>query len=112
MLTTRHAVDFAYTRQELEALFCYANEHDVEKGGRYDARSAAINVWSHHWGDHSTWEESDTIGTFYFSWDPPTLWEIETAEGFSLDDLMREHGRLELQALGRVKHGDVPREAS
>jgi hypothetical protein len=64
MLTTRHAVDFAHTRQELEALFCYANEHDGEKGGRYDARSAAINVWSHHWGDHATWEESDTIGTF------------------------------------------------
>lgn len=40
MLTTRHAVDFAYTRLELDALFRYANEHDVEKGGRYDARSA------------------------------------------------------------------------
>jgi hypothetical protein len=35
------------------------------------------------------------------------LWEIETDEGFSLDDLMQELGRLELQALGRVKHGDV-----
>jgi hypothetical protein len=29
-------------------------------------------------------------------------------EGFSLDDLMAELGRLELQALGYVKHGDVP----
>jgi hypothetical protein len=36
------------------------------------------------------------------------LWEIETDEGFSLEDLMVELGRLELQALGRVKHGDVP----
>jgi hypothetical protein len=26
------------------------------------------------------------------------------------EDLMTELGRLELQALGRVKHGDVPRE--
>jgi hypothetical protein len=30
MLTTRHAVDFAYTRPELEALFRYARAHDVE----------------------------------------------------------------------------------
>jgi hypothetical protein len=36
------------------------------------------------------------------------LYEIETDEGFSLEDLMQELGRLELQALGRVKHGDVP----
>jgi hypothetical protein len=41
MLTARHPVDFAYTRAELEAIFHYAREHDVEKGGRYDARAAA-----------------------------------------------------------------------
>jgi hypothetical protein len=40
--------------------------------------------------------------------DPLTLWEIETDESFSLEDLMQELGRLELQALGRVKHGDPP----
>lgn len=44
MLTTRYPVDFAYTRQELDALFRYAHEHDVEKGGHFDARSAAVNV--------------------------------------------------------------------
>jgi hypothetical protein len=53
-------------------------------------------------------EESETIGTFYVHWDPPALYEIETDEGFSLEDLMQELGRLELQTLGRVKHGDVP----
>jgi hypothetical protein len=42
MLTTRHHVDFPYTRPELEALFRLAHVEDVEKGGRYDARSAAI----------------------------------------------------------------------
>jgi hypothetical protein len=35
------------------------------------------------------------------------LWEIETEEGFSLADLMRALGRLELQALGYPKQGDV-----
>jgi|SRR5919108_2008054 hypothetical protein len=109
MLTTRHAVAFAYTRPELEALFRYARHHDVEAGGRYDARSAAINVWSHHWATDATRAESDVIGTFYMRWgEPPTLWLIETEAGFSLEDLMAELGRLELQALGYVKHGDVP----
>jgi hypothetical protein len=65
MNSTRHAVDFAYTPAELEALFAYARTHDVEQGGRYDARSAAINVWSHHWLTDGTREESDTLGTFY-----------------------------------------------
>jgi hypothetical protein len=109
MLTTRHPVDFAYTRQELEGLFRYANEHDVDKGGRYDARSAAVNLWSHHWAHPATKEESETLGTFYFHWAPtPMLYQIETDEGFALEDLMQALGRWELQALGRVKHGDVP----
>jgi hypothetical protein len=75
MLTTRHPVDFAYTRPELEALSRYARAHDVERGGRYDARSAAINVWSHHWLHPATREGSETIGTFYVHWDPPALWQ-------------------------------------
>jgi hypothetical protein len=110
MLTTRHPVDFAYTRPELDAPFRYANAHDVDKGGHYDARSAAINVWSHHWLHPATHAESETIGTFYLHWEPPALWEIETDAGFGLEDLMAELGRLELQALGYVKHGDMPRE--
>jgi hypothetical protein len=76
----------------------------------YDARSAAVNLWSHHWLNDATRQESETIGTFYFRWgDTSSLYEIETDEGFSLEDLMRELGRLELAALGFVKHGDVPR---
>jgi hypothetical protein len=107
-MAARHAVDFAYTDQELQALFRYAYEHDVDKGGHYDARSAAIMIWSHYWAHPATREASETIGTFYVHWDPPALYAIETDEGFSLDDLMQALGRLELQALGRVTHGDVP----
>ena len=109
MLTTRHPVDFASTRPELDALFRDAHAHDVEQGGPYDARSAAVNVWSHHWAHPATRDESDMIGTFSVRWDTLTPWEIETEEGFSLEDLMQALGRLELQALGYVKHGDVPR---
>src|SRR5919108_6371380 len=108
MLTTRHPVDFAYTRPELEALFAYAHAHDVERGGRYDARSAAINLWSHHWAHDATRAESDVLGTFYVRWDPPRVWLIEAEAGFGLEDLMEALGRLERDALGSVKHGDVP----
>jgi hypothetical protein len=111
MLTTRHPVDFPDTRPELEALFHYARAHDVEAGGRYDARSACILLWSHHWLNPATRQASETIGSFSVRWtDPPTLWEIDTNEGFSLEDLMHELGRLELSALGYVKYGDVPRD--
>jgi hypothetical protein len=99
MNSTMHRVDFAYTRQEIEVLFRYAHEHDVEKGGHYDARSAALNLWSHHWAHQAT------------HWEPPSLWGIETDEGFNLEDLIRELVRWELQALGYVKHGDVPENA-
>jgi len=106
-------VDFHYTRQELEAIFRLANAEDVEKGGRYDARSAAINVWSHHWLNPATRDESDIIGTFYVHWAPtPVLYEIETDEGFSLEDLLQELGRLERKALGVVKHGDRPQDGA
>ena len=49
MKTTSHQVNLFYTREELMAIFDVPNAEDVEKGGRYDARGGAINVWSHHW---------------------------------------------------------------
>jgi hypothetical protein len=108
MLSTHHAVDFSYTRPEQEVLFRVAREQDVDQGGRYDARSATIILWSHYWLDRATFEESAIIGTFYFRWDEPQLWQIETEDGFSLEDLLQELGRLEMKALGVVKHGDLP----
>jgi hypothetical protein len=33
-----------------------------------------------------------------------------TDEGFSLTDLLQAFERLELEALGRVKHGDMPQD--
>jgi hypothetical protein len=65
MLTTRHPVGLAYTPQELQSIFSCAREQDVERGGHYDARSATIMVWSHHWAHPATREESETIGMFY-----------------------------------------------
>jgi hypothetical protein len=81
MHPTRHPVDVAYTPQELQALFRNAHDHDVEKDGRDDARSAAIMVWSHHWAHPATREESEMIGTFYVHEDRQALDEIETDRG-------------------------------
>ena len=47
MQTTTHTVSLRYTRQELLTLFATAEREDVDKGGRYDQRGGAINVWSH-----------------------------------------------------------------
>jgi hypothetical protein len=103
---TRHDVDLRYTRTELEALFDAARAEDVENGGRYDARAAAINLWSHPWINAATRHDSDTIGTLYFWWgDKNHLWQIQCDAGFSLQDLLIELGLLELKALGRKVHG-------
>jgi hypothetical protein len=103
--TTSHDVDLRYTRDELLALFRLANAKDVEQGGRYDARSAAINIWSHSWINDATHHDSETIGTFYFHWgDKNHLYQIECDEGFVPDDLLHELALLEQKALGRVKH--------
>ena len=106
MNTTRHRVDLRYRSDDLRALFAAARRDDVEVGGRYDVRSASIQVWTHHWRHEATRAESDRMGTFYFRWaDHHTLWEIECDDAFSPDDLRSELGVLEHQALGRTIHG-------
>ncbi len=106
MKTTKYAVDMPYTRAELTKLFAAAEAEDVDKAGRYDARSAAINVWSHPWTDPQAKQQSETLGSFYVNWgDENRLWQIETDEGASLEDLLGELAILERKALGAVKHG-------
>ena len=106
MPTTRHRVDLRYRPDDLQAAFAAARREDLEVGGRYDVRSAAIQIWTHHWRHVATRAESDRMGTFYFRWaDHHTLWEIECADAFSPDDLRLELGALEHKALGRKVHG-------
>jgi hypothetical protein len=105
MQTTSHAVHLRYTREELLALFALARSADVERGGRYDARGSVLNIWSHAWTHPALRDESTIIGSLAVNWLTETLWRIECAEGFCLDDLLYELGILEMQALGRVKHG-------
>jgi hypothetical protein len=110
--TTRHCVSCPYTIWEIQALFHTARQEDVELGGRYDAHSTAINLWSSPWP--STWidpytRESTLQGTWYFQWgEGPGLWRIDVDDGSTLADLLQELGCLELKALGYLKHGQRP----
>jgi hypothetical protein len=108
MNTTRHPVDLRYTLPQLLELFTVAHREDVDKGGRYDARSGAINVWSHPWTTAATWRDSEILGTFYVHRGKENrIWCIETDEGFGLDDLLAELATLEQKACGQVIHGIV-----
>lgn len=105
MRTTSVEVDYQYTWEELLILFAVARREDVEGGGRYDARSAAINVWTHPWTSAMK-PESTVMGTFYAAWGAENrICTIELDEGFSLEDLLKELGTLEEKALGQKIHG-------
>jgi hypothetical protein len=99
-------VNYRYTREDLKAIFDLVYEEDVERRGRYDGRSGAINVYTDPW-DHETMTlESTLMGTFCAVWGQGNqIWQIEVEEGFSLDDLLAELGTLEEKALGRKIHG-------
>jgi hypothetical protein len=109
--TTYHPIDYRYTHAELHALFAVACQEDVERGERYDAHRAAINLWTQlwplEWTAPST-DDSTLVGTWYFRWgDAPVLWHIELDEGHTLAELDQALGALEDRALGHVKHGGM-----
>jgi hypothetical protein len=99
-------VDYRYTREDLKALFDLAYDEDVERGGRYDGRSGAINVYTHPWQTEMMRAESTLMGLFSAAWGQGNqIWQIALEEGFSLEDLLEELGTLEQKALGRKVHG-------
>jgi hypothetical protein len=99
-------VEYRYTREDLKAIFDLAYEEDVERGGRYDGRSGALNVYTHAWDTEARRLESTLKGSFSAVWGQGNLiWQIEAEEGFSLDDLLEELGTLEEKAVGRKIHG-------
>jgi hypothetical protein len=106
MKTTRYPVDVRSTHDALLALFEAAEHEDVDKGGRYDQRGAAIHVWSHPWTTDATRHDAETIGTLYVQRaDNNCIYQIECDTGFDLADLLHELAVLEETALGYRKHG-------
>lgn len=79
--------------QALEAMR-YAHKHDVERSGVYDARSAAINIWSMDWLTPESRARSELIGSIYLAWNTPhadlaTITQLDVEQGWSLPDAER-----------------------
>jgi predicted RNA binding protein YcfA (HicA-like mRNA interferase family) len=67
-----------------KAMFARARQWDVDAVGRFDARGAAIVVWSGQLGELG--ESSEPIGTVYVRWHDPTddqatLWKGRVGPG-------------------------------
>jgi hypothetical protein len=99
-------VNYRYTREDLKAIFDLVYEEDVERGGRYDGRSGAIQVYTHPWDNETMRLESTRMGTFSAAWGQGNvIWQIDVEEGFSLEALLAELGTLEEKGIGRKIHG-------
>jgi hypothetical protein len=91
---THHHVKIVLSRQQALKAMAYARGHDVERGGQYDARSAAINIWSHSWTTPELRQASELVGTIYLAWNSPhpdlaTITELHVEAGFALSDVER-----------------------
>lgn len=104
----RFEVTLYYPRRELDRMFDRAHELDVSRGGIYDGRSAAINVWTHRWTTEEDARQSLLACSFYFNWTSEELWQIEVSEGFTLEQAYQYLMGLEIQALGIVVWGRTP----
>jgi hypothetical protein len=66
----------------------------VERLGVYDARSAAINIWSKPWSTPELRQASELVGSICLAWDTPlrdlaTITEPHVEGGFTLADVER-----------------------
>ncbi len=71
MVSPAHPLALVITHQAAATGFARAAALDVERGGIYDARSAAINVWSHPWTSPEDLAASEIVGTIYVEWRTP-----------------------------------------
>jgi hypothetical protein len=91
---TRHTVRIVVSREQAMQAMTYACAHDVERGGMYDARSAAILVWSHNWSTPELRQASEIVGSIYLAWHTPhpdlaTITELHVEAGYALADVER-----------------------
>jgi hypothetical protein len=94
--STLHTVDRVFTRAQALAAFDRARREDVMAGGVYDARAAAIQVWSLPWDTPEHQVASSLVGSLYIRWGAPdddhvVLWGIRT-------EASREVGEMESHA--------------
>jgi hypothetical protein len=88
----KHATNTIVSRQQALDAMRRASEQDVEKGGIYDARSAAINIWSYAWDTPESRLASELVGTIYLDWHTPhdelaTIRQLDVEQGWELADV-------------------------
>jgi hypothetical protein len=78
--------------ETVRAMFERARRFDVERGGRFDTRGAAVLLWSTSDDNGS----GEPVGCFYVRWCDPderhaTIWRLEwdPAQGGSQDEVRR-----------------------
>jgi hypothetical protein len=64
---------------EARAVFARAERFDVERGGRFDRRSACVLIWS---TSAAAAESGEPVGAFWVRWHAPTeeqatVWKLE-----------------------------------
>jgi hypothetical protein len=77
------------------AMWDRARRFDLEAGGRFDRRGAAVLVWSAPF-DAASGDRTEPVGCFYVRWHDPsedqaTIWKLEwdAAAGGSEDEVRR-----------------------
>lgn len=102
-------VNFSYPPEDLQKLYRYAQEHDVEseeKPGRYDCGCAAIKVWTNNWLTNESADRSHLMGIFFIFWsDDNRIWKVESEDSFTIEDMLNELAILEEATLGKTVHG-------
>ena len=111
ILNERYLVALVYTHEQGLRAFWRARDDDVERGGIYDARSAAITIWSDSWTSWAQQAASTMVGTIYVAWHMPdethcTVYQLDVELGWGREDVERHLTRLFGAAAGEGP-GDV-----
>jgi hypothetical protein len=91
---TKHTVQIVLSHQQALTSMANARAHDVERGSLYEARSAAVNIWTCPWDTPEHRRASELIGTIYLAWHTPhadlaTITQLDVEHGWTLADVER-----------------------
>jgi hypothetical protein len=99
-------INLRYDRADLESLFRFAQDHDVERAGRYDLRKPPrLNIWTHAWISPGCRAESSLMFSLEFDGNTASLMSVELQPGYGWEVFLDELARLEKAALGDTVYG-------
>jgi hypothetical protein len=99
-------INLRYDQADLQSLWAYARDHDVERDGRYDVRiPPRLNIWTHNWIYPGCKAESSLMFSLEFDWDTIALMSVRLMPGYDWQIFLDELARLETAALGDTVYG-------